>query len=549
MIKEPMPMTTSINSTHNGTQKYVIAIDVGTSGTKVGLVNLDGKVVASVSGRYETHFLPNGGVEQVPDEWWQVVTNGVKKVISDSGARSDEIIAIGVTSQWSVTVAVDEQGDPLMNAISWMDSRGGKYNAEVVKGFPRLMGYEVRKLFKWIDIVGYPPSFEGTDCLAHILFIKNELPEIYRKTYKFLEPRDFINMRLTGKACATQCSNIASILIDNRKNGIHDYSPWTLAMSGVDRTKLPDLVPVEGIVGNLQTDIAREWGLSPNTVVVTSATDNSVAPIGSGAIADFEAVAVLGTSGMLVFHFPIKKSDLLLSLVSMPSALNDRYVFSADTGNTGKVIDSFLNNLVYGQDCFSTSNKPEDVYTRLNQAASQVSVGSDGIMFLPWFNTGALAPTGDRFLRGGFINLSNLSTRNHLARAMLEGIAYNWRWLRESAETFSKHKFPYWRLTGGGALSDVWAQIMADVIGIPMHQQENAGNNTLLGMAFLAFNRLGLMSLEEVPNKVHTKRVFEPIRANQEIYDHLYAQFRQCHKRLKPMFHSLNKPANLTQQA
>ncbi len=209
-------MTTPIENTHSATPKYVIAIDVGTSGTKVGLVDLEGKVVAAATGRYETHFLPDGGVEQVPDEWWQVVTEGIKKVMQSSAARPEQVIAIGVTSQWSVTVAVDEQGNPLINAISWMDSRGGKYNAEVVKGFPRLMGYDVRKLMKWIDIVGYPPSFEGTDCLAHILFIKNELPEIYSKTYKFLEPMDFINMRLTGKACATRCSNIASILIDNR---------------------------------------------------------------------------------------------------------------------------------------------------------------------------------------------------------------------------------------------------------------------------------------------------------------------------------------------
>jgi xylulokinase len=139
-------MQTSTNSTNNKTQKYVIAIDVGTSGTKVGLVNLGGNVVASAGGRYETNYLPNGGVEQVPAEWWQVITRGVKQVIKESGASPGEIVAIGVTSQWSVTVAVDEQGEPLMNAISWMDSRGGKYNAEVVKGFPHLQGYGVRHI-------------------------------------------------------------------------------------------------------------------------------------------------------------------------------------------------------------------------------------------------------------------------------------------------------------------------------------------------------------------------------------------------------------------
>jgi len=536
-------MNVSTNNSRNTQQKYVIAIDLGSSGTKIGLVNLVGKVVASAVGRYETIFLPDGGAEQDPMEWWEVIDKGVKKVILESGAHPDEIVAIGVTSQWSVTVPVDEHSEPLMHAISWMDTRGGKYNGEIISGFPSIMGYSIRKLTKWISIVGYPPSFEGTDSFAHIQLIKNEHPEVYRRTFKFLEPMDFINMRLTGNAAATQCTNIASLMIDNRKNGTKDYNPWALQMSGIDRNKLPDLLPVEGIVGCIKGEIAREWGLSPQTVVVTSATDNSIAPIGTGAIADYEAVAVMGTSGMLVFHFPNKKSDLFLSLVTMPSALAGRYVFSADTGNTGRVIDSFLKNLVYGQDKFSSGDMPEDIYLRLNQAASQIPAGSGGVLFLPWFNGGSLAPAGDRFLRGGFINLTNRTTRNHMARAILEGISFNWRWLKESAETFSKYKFPYWKLTGGGAISDVWAQIMADVIGIPMHQQNDPSQNILKGMAFLAFNRLGLLELNEIPTMVSTLRIFEPNLANQKVYDHMYSQFRQSQKNLKPIFHSLNKPS------
>ncbi len=536
-------MQTSTNSTNNKPQKYVIAIDVGNSGTKVGLVDQEGEVLAFASGRYETHFLPHGGAEQVPLEWWQVISSGVKQVIKESAVAPTQIVAIGTTSMWAVTVAVDKQGEPLMNAVSWMDSRGGKYNAELVKGFPSIQGYGAGKLYSWLNIIGIPPLLEGNDSLAHILLIKNEFPDIYRHTYKFLEPMDFINMRLTGKANATRNSNTASLLIDSRKKGTSDYAPWALKQTGIDRDKLPDLLPVEGIVGNLQSSIASEWGLSLDTLVITSATDNSVAPIGSGAIGDYEAVAVLGTSGMLVFHCPNKKVDLIHMLGTIPSSLNDRYIIFGDTGNTGKVIDSFLKNLVYGQDGFSIDNLPENVYDRLNQAAGQIPAGSEGILFLPWYNSGSLAPTADRFLRGGFINMSNSTTRNHLARAMLEGITYNWRWLKESSEAFIKHKFPYWRLTGGGALSDVWAQIMADVIGIPMYQLEDPSNNTLLGIAFLAFNRLGLMSLDEVQNKVRTKRIFEPIRANQEVYDRMYGQFRKCTKQLKPIFHSLNKSA------
>jgi xylulokinase len=541
MIKEPMPMITSIKRTNNNTQKYVIVIDAGNSGAKIGLVNLDGMVVASYSGRYEARFLPNGGVEQVPDEWWQVISSGIKQVVKESGVAQSEIIAIGTTGMWCVTVAVDEQGEPLLNAINFMDSRGGKYNTKILGGFPSLQGYGLSKLIHWIKIVGSPPSLEGADNLGHILLIKNEEPEIYRKTYKFLEPMDFINFRLTGNANATQSSNFGSFLIDNRKNGTQDYDAWLLKISGVDRSKLPDLLPVEGIVGKLQSRIANEWGLSTDTVVITSANDNSVALIGSGAIADYEAVAVLGTSGMLVFHIPYKKIDLIRMMATIPSALNNRYIFWSDTFNTGKVVDSFLKNLVYGQDVFYTGDIPMDLYVKLNEAAAKIPAGSDGILFLPWFSGCMLAPTADAYLRGGFINLTNSTTRNHLARATLEGITYNWRWLKESTEAFTKRKFLYWHLTGGGAQSDVWAQIMADAIGIPLHQQENPSNNTLLGMAFLAFNRLGLMSLDEIPNKVRIKRVFEPNPANREVYDRMYLQFRKCAKQLKPIFHTLNK--------
>ena len=522
-------------------QKYVLAIDAGNSGAKIGLVNLDGKVVASASGRYEFRYLPNGGAEQVPEEWWQAISSGVKQVIKVSGVASTDIVAIGTTSAWDITVAVNEHGQPLMNAMSWMDTRGGKYNAKFLKGFPSAYGIGLRKLLRWVDIVGLIPSPEGIDDIGHMLYIKNELPDIYRKTYKFLEPMDFINMRLTGKANATQSSNIATFLIDNRINGTRDYDPWTLKLSGIDRAKLPDLLPVEGIVGNLQSGIASEWGLSTDTVVIASANDNSVALIGSGAINDYEAVGVLGTSGMLVFHVPFKKTDLFHVLTTIPSALNNRFIFWGDTFNTGNVVDSFLKNLVYGRDAFCSDDIPEDMYARLNQAAAQVRAGSDGVLFLPWFTGGNIPPPLDPFLHGGFINLSVRTTRNHLARAVFEGITYNWRWLNELTEGFIKRKFPYWRLSGGGALSDVWAQIMADVIGIPMHQQENPSNNTMLGLAFLAFNRLGLMPLDDIPNKVRIKHVYEPNPANKEVYDHMYKQFRLCTKQLKPIFHTLNK--------
>jgi xylulokinase len=520
--------------------KFVLAIDLGTSGAKVGLVDLQGQVIACAGGSYEPRFLAGGGVEQDPQEWWSVIVSSASRVLGQAGIAAETVIAAGVTSQWSVTVPVDADGEHLMNAISWMDARGGVYNQKLVGGFPGFQGYQALKLYKWISKTGNAPTLSGADALGHMLFIKHALPEIYHKTDTFLEPMDYINFRLTGRRCANQNSAFASMMIDNRWLGNVTYDPDLLRMGGIERSKLPDLLPVEGIVGSLSSEAAEQLGLSTSTVVICGAGDNSTSVIGAGAVADFEAVAVLGTSGYLAFHLPDKKTDVMHMITSMPSALPDRYLFLADTGNTGRVVDSYLNNLVYGEDCFFPAQDRKGRYEAMDQIAGQAPPGSQGVLFMPYF-MGSLAPCEDPTMRGGFINISNTTTRQHLTRALLEGIAYNWRWLRDAAEGLVRRKFPYWRLSGGGALSPVWCQIMADVMGIPMHQQSDPRNTNVLGIALLAFNRLGYLALEEIPEKVKFSRVFEPQVENHAVYERMYRQFRACYKRLQPVYREMNR--------
>ena len=183
--------------------KYVLAIDLGSGGPKVGLVDQQGTVLSSGFAHTPLYFLPNGGVEQDPNEWWQAVSNTAKKVIQQSGLSPNEIVAVTVTSQWSVIVPIDEQGEAMMNALSWLDSRGAPYNREITKGFPNVAGYQLSKLIKFINLTGGTPTLSGVDSMAHILFIKNERPDVYRRAYKFLEPLDYINMRLTSRLAAS----------------------------------------------------------------------------------------------------------------------------------------------------------------------------------------------------------------------------------------------------------------------------------------------------------------------------------------------------------
>ncbi len=522
------------------TGKYVLAIDIGTGGPKVGLVDQSGQVISSTSAPVQLFFLPNAGAEHDPAEWWSTITSCIKTVIQASQVPAAAIIAIAVTSMWSVTLPVDENGEPLMNVLSWMDGRGAPYNRQVVKGFPNIQGYKLGTMLKYIDMVGFPPTLNGVDALGHMLFVKHERPEIYRRTYKFFEPMDYINMRLIGKFAGTQNTVMPMMMTDNRRLNVTEYDPWLIKTGGIDRSKLPDLLPIDGILGTISASIADELGLTSNTLVVCGINDNSSSAVGAGSIADSDPAAVLGTSGYLASHVKFKKTDINSSMGTMPSGIAGHYLFWGELANNGKVFESYLKNLVYAQDEFETGAIPDDMYDRASALASQVAPGSDNVIFLPWFN-GIFSPGEDQYMRGGFLNLSHKTSRAHLTRALFEGLCMNWRWLRGPSEKLIGRPFEFWRLTGGGALSDVWAQIMADVVGLPMHRQASPRNSNVIGAALLAFNRLGLVKLEDIPNMIKFDRIFEPDPKNKAIYDRMFAQFMASKDKIRPVFHALNK--------
>ncbi len=173
-------------------------------------------------------------------------------------------------------------------------------------------------------------------------------------------------------------------------------------------------------------------------------------------------------------------------------------------------------------------------------AVAGVPAGSGGVLFLPWFN-GSISPSMDHLARGGFLNLSHQTRREHLSRAVLEGIAFNWRWLVEAVQPFLGREFTHLRLAGGGAQSAVWGQIMADVLGIPIHQLAEPRLANVRGAAFLAMDRLGWLPIEAAPGMVEIAQVFEPQPEHREVYNKLYQQFLACFKTLKPVFHALNR--------
>ena len=201
-----------------------------------------------------------GGVEQDAEDWWQAITRGVHKVLQHAAIAREQVIGITGTGQWSVTVPVGDDGRPLMRAVHWMDSRGAPYTKAITNGFPRVAGYGLRKLAKWIRITGGVPTHSGNDALAHVLYIKHGQPDVYRQTRGMLEPTDYLGLRLTGRMAATQATIYPYLLTDNRHLSmlitiraleINRRGPGQDARSCARDVRARSVLP----------EVAEEWGL------------------------------------------------------------------------------------------------------------------------------------------------------------------------------------------------------------------------------------------------------------------------------------------------
>jgi xylulokinase len=545
-LKYPGGLTPSLFFNRTGTtnmadgNKYILCIDLGTSGPKVALATLRGQVLTHEFEPTPVVFHPGGGAEQDPNAWWNAVKIATKRLLAHNLVPAREIVAISATSQYSTTVAVDKNGHPLMNAISWMDTRGAKHIQKIVGGLVKIQGYEVSKLLTWLSLTGGIPTHSGKDSIGHILFIKNELPEIYRLTYKFLEPKDYINLQLTGKFAASYDVSLLLWMTDNRDVANVHYDEKLLKLTGVDREKLPDLMYSTDILGTITPEIAAEFGLAPDVKVVLGTTDTQSAAIGSGAVKDYEAHLYLGTSSWLSCFVPFKRTDLDHNMASVPSAIPGRYYIANEQDSAGASLLFLRDNLIYPQDELQTDAAPEDALIRFDRIAERVSPGSDRVIFTPWLY-GERTPIEDSTVRGGFFNVSLKTRREHLVRAVMEGVAYNSRWLLEGVEGFAKRRFDGLNMIGGGAQADIWCQIMADVLDRPMRQMKDPIRANSRGAAFVAAVGLGEMTFDEIQDNVEVANTYQPNPANRAIYDELYAEFLNIYQRNKGIYARLNR--------
>lgn len=521
--------------------RLVLAVDLGTSGCKCALVALDGTVQAWAFRPVALH-VQGVQAEQCPADWWQALLEAAGELLAADPARRRRVAAVCCSTQTEVTVCVDAAGRAIGRAISWLDARGAAAIARRTRGrFVNVEGFAPLKLWQWLRLTGGAPSATGRDSAGHIAYVRDERPEVYERTHKFLNALDYLNLRLTGRLCATPDSVLTAWVTDNRDPHRVRYDAGLLRLLGIEAGKLPEIVPSTEVIGTLLPDVAASLGLDPRTVVVAGAVDNSAVAVGA-AVADFETHLYLGTSSWLGAHVPFMKTDVFRKIAAVPCAVAGRYLAMALQSTAGANLSFLRDRILYHPDELSRNEEHPEVYEVLNRIAARVPPGARGLIYTPWL-FGERTPVDDPRLRAGLLNLSLEHSREDIFRAFLEGVALNTRWMLEPFARLLGRDPGTVTAVGGGAQSEVWCQIMADVTGQPIRQPASPIQANAIGATFIAAVGLGELRFADLAGLRRTRRVYEPTPALQRLYADKFETFKEVRTRLAPLYHRLNAPA------
>lgn len=520
--------------------RLVLAVDLGTSGCKCALVTLDGTVRDWAFHPVPLH-VQGALAEQEPGDWWSAFLAAARQVLSGDAALRRRVVAVCCSTQTEGTVCIDSVGEPIGRALTWLDARGAAAIRRRVRGrVVNVEGYGPLKLWQWIRLTGGAPSLSGKDSAGHIAYLRDEEPGRYERTHRFLNVPDYMNLRLTGRCCTTQDSILTTWVTDNRDASALRYDARLLARLGIERGKLPDIVKSTDVLGPLRPEVAEALGLDPKTMVVAGAVDTSAVAVGA-AVGDFEAHLYLGTSSWLGAHVPFMKTDVRHKIAAVPCAVTGRYLAIALQSTAGANLSFLRDRVLYHPDELAGDEEHPAVYEVLNQIAARVPPGARGLLYTPWL-LGERTPVDDPHLRAGLLNLSLEHTREDIFRAFLEGVALNTRWMLEPfAQLLGRAGDGPIAAVGGGAQSDVWCQIIADVTGRPIRQLHQPIQANAIGAALIAAVGMGATSFDALKSQRRGRRTYEPSGALRRLYDDKYQAFKEVHARLRPLYRRLNQ--------
>jgi xylulokinase len=418
----------------------VLGLDVSTTATKAVLVDDSGAVRGIGVAEYGVAVPRPGWSEQDPSLWWDASCRAIPSALTAAGADPAAVEAIGLTGQMHGAVLLDRDGQVLRPAILWNDQRTAE-ECDLIRG---LLGVE-----RLVSITGNDALTGFT--APKLLWTQRHEPETWRRVAQVLLPKDFVRHRLTGEFASDKADGSGTQLFNLAER---DWSGEMLAALHIDPGFMPPTHEGPAVTGVLSRAAAEACGLRPETPVVAGGGDQSANAVGLGAVGPGVVALSLGTSGVVFAAMDQGLYDPLGRVHAFCHAVPGRWHMMS-------VMLSAAGSLRWFRDAVA----PDLSFSQLTREAAEVPAGSDGLFFLPYL-TGERNPHPDPLARGAFVGLTLQHDRRHMARAVLEGVAYGLREGLELMLTAGVRRPDQIRVSGGGTASDVWRQILADVLRV-----------------------------------------------------------------------------------
>ncbi|MDI6870099.1 MAG: FGGY family carbohydrate kinase [Bacillota bacterium] len=503
-------------------QRYLLGIDVGTSGCRAGLFDTKGNLLGLAAHGYPTFRPHPTWAEQNPADWWEAAKLSIREVLATACVAPSAIAGIGAAGQTNGHVLLDSSGRVLLPAIIWEDRRAIEE--------ARWIQQKLRR----IDVVKYLGTrlpIDATTLPARMLWLTRNQAEIIAQTWVMLQPKDYLNYQLTGSAAVDRAS--CKTLINLCENRFYDEY---FELLGLPRRLLPVSYEPHGVIGKVSRVAAEETGLAPGTPVVAGCIDAWCGILGSGVSVRGLASDVAGSSEVVTVFSDRPADTTRLNVIP----LFDGYILNGPMQAGGDSFRWFKENFAPGT---PLEGLPGDLhgYDLLNWAAETAPPGSGGLVFLPYLQ-GERAPIWDPFASGTLVGLTKSHRFESVTRSILEGVAYAVRHVLETASEVGNLEVSEVRVSGNGASSRVWNQIKADVTGrlVVIPEQLETG---VLGAALVAGVGTGIYSsyAEATAQAVRIREVYEPNPVLHDLYSELYDVYRKVYTRLRTVYPQLNK--------
>lgn len=537
--------------------KYVITYDIGTTGIKTCLIEIDKeiKILSSATEGYGLYVDEEtgvkGGSEQDADEWWNAMCVTTKEVFKKcKKVKKEQIEGISFCSAMQGLVLVDKEGKCIRRPMTYMDQRARE---EIKKGIAhgvQVAGAEVTKLLKYLKYTGAVSS-SVKDPIWKYKWVEAHEPENFKRIYKWLDVKEYMILRCSGEFVMTNDSAFGTLLYDTRK-GHEGWCKPICDMVGVNIEHMPPIKASTEKVGEVTAEAAKELGLAEGTAVYGGGGDASLIGVGAGATEIGDTHIYSGTSGWVGTVVPEQLVDAGAMMAAIVGANPETYNYFAELETSNKCMGWVKDHLAldeigiflkkYGHKKDDLEEESFNLYDYLEEVIERANPGADGVVFTPWLH-GNRCPFEDPNAAGMFFNIHLETGKTELIRAVVEGICFHMRWMleRQEQKVAKYKKSNAVRFCGGGALGAATCQILADILQRDVEVVDSPQNIGAVGAAACIAVGTGMISsMTEVKKLIPAKITYHPNRANKAVYDRNFEVFKNLYKCNKKNFEILN---------